>query len=167
MGAMSRRKGNAAELEVARLIEAWWQRVEPGCKFKRTPSSGGWLGAKGRDVRDAFGVGGDLCTTAKRFPFQLEVKRREAWNIDNFLAGHRSPVWAWWEQCTLAAASAGRMPMLWARKSRSEWIVVLDAIGQRGSYTGAFVRRGEHFVAVVAAKVLLERHPRFFTSEPP
>lgn len=127
MGARSRRKGNAAELEVAKLIEAWWRALEPDCKFQRTPGSGGWLGAKGRDVRDAFGVGGDLCTTARLFPFQLEVKRREAWSVDNFLAGRRGPPWAWWEQCTTAATSAQRVPMLWLRRSRDPWLVVLPA----------------------------------------
>lgn len=111
----SRQKGNVAELEVAKLIEAWWQPASPGCKFVRTPLSGGWGGPQ---VRAGFKASGDLMTTAQNFPFVVEVKRREAWSWATFSKGQRSPVWGWWRQACEAAEEQGGMPMLWFRQNR-------------------------------------------------
>jgi hypothetical protein len=118
-----REKGRRAELEVAALVQAWWDPLEPGCRFVRTPQSGGWHGP---DVRAEFKAGGDLMTTAKRWPFSVEVKRREKWNLDNLMAGWPSPAWGWWEQCCTAAREDGRLPLLFLRKSREPWWAVLD-----------------------------------------
>lgn len=72
-----------------------------------------------------FNVAGDLVTNAKHFPFCVEVKRREAWSWREFMAGRRSPVWAWWQQACAAAEATGVEPMLWLRRSQQEWIVGL------------------------------------------
>src|SRR4051812_33410532 len=96
----SRAKGNVAEREVAGLLKVWWLPVEPDAEFIRTPLSGGWGGPK---LRGEFRASGDLMTTAKRFPFVVEVKRREAWVMKNVLKGQPSPVWGWWRQAQVAA----------------------------------------------------------------
>lgn len=121
-GRKSRVKGASAEREVAVLLEAWWGQLEPGCKFKRTPVSGGWSSP---DVRMAFQTAGDLVTTAKRFPWSVEVKRREGFDIENVRHGRRSPVWGWWEQTRKAAKEMGKEPMLWFRKNNSRWFLML------------------------------------------
>lgn len=121
-GAGCRAKGKAAEREVAGLCAAWWSAVEPGCQFASTPGSGGWSTAK---MRAAFNVAGDLSTTAKRWPFTVEVKRREGWRDGPLLAGKASPVWGWWAQACKAAAEEQRWPMLWLRRSREPWRVML------------------------------------------
>lgn len=115
------KKGNQAELEVARLIEPWWRQLEPEASFVRTPRSGGWT--QGRDLFDARG---DLCVkNAPRFPWCVEVKRRERWSLVNFELGRKCPVWGWWERASHDAACASRAPMLWIRQNRRRWIVVL------------------------------------------
>lgn len=119
-GAGARRKGANAEIEVAKMLGSWWSLIEEA-KFKRTPLSGGWGDA---DVRGGFKVAGDICTTAKHWPFTIEVKRRENWSFGAFAKGRRSPVWAWWRQCLDAAAEEDRVPLLWARKSGSPWLVL-------------------------------------------
>lgn len=122
MGRSSRVKGSSAELEVAKLLAAWWQRLEPDCTFCRTPSSGGW----GRpEHRAAYRACGDLTTDAKRFAFACEVKRREGWDWVRFKAGRASPVWSWWRQAQAQAEDAGLAPMLWFRKSRQPWRVLV------------------------------------------
>jgi len=123
----SRQKGNVAEREVAKLLTTWWKQAESETQFIRTPLSGGWSNA---EVRGEFKASGDLMTTAQHFPFCVEVKRREAWNLDRVNAGLKSPVWSWWrqaqtqanEQCTDEKTVH---PMLWLRQSRMPWLVML------------------------------------------
>ena len=121
----SRAKGVSAEREVARLIEAWWSQAEPGCRFVRTPQSGGWHGS---EVRAAFRASGDLMTTAQRFPFCIEVKRRESWSERELRAGRASPVWAWWQQTCDAANELHAAPMMWFRASRRPWWVMTSLL---------------------------------------
>jgi hypothetical protein len=125
MSRMSRTKGNVAEREVAALIQTWWRQLEPKCQYIRTPSSGGWSTP---EIRSAFNAAGDLMTDAKRWPFSVEVKRREGWNLRNFVLGKRSPAWSWWRQCQHAAVEMDAAPMLWLRQSRSPWIVVVPSV---------------------------------------
>ncbi len=135
IGKSSKAKGAKAELEVARLLDPWWSRLEPGARFIRSPGSGGWRHAK------RFGARGDLMPDpdlVKQFPFVLEVKRREGWSEEGFLLGSRggkSPVWSWWQQCQKAAEDAALRPMLWFRKSHASnkvlglpncWLVMID-----------------------------------------
>jgi hypothetical protein len=111
---MPGRKGNAGEREVARALQAWWATRDPECRFIRTPLSGGWAGA---DTRRDFRASGDVMTTAKGFPFVVEVKRREAWSVRNFVEGKRSPVWGWWGEAVMEANEVDGVPMLWVRKN--------------------------------------------------
>lgn len=56
-------------------------------------------------------------TTAERFPFAVEVKRREGWSPKNFVGGMKSPVWGWWLEAQFEALELGAEPMLWVRKN--------------------------------------------------
>lgn len=123
-GRSAKRKGSEAERQVRDLIQAWWRQLEPECTFARTPQSGGWAAPK---VRGDFKVAGDLTTTAKRWPFTLEVKRRENWSTKVLLAGRPSPAWDWWGQVLEAAAEERSHPMLWMRQSGSPWLVMLES----------------------------------------
>lgn len=114
----SRAKGKAGERELARLFQAWWRQLEPGCVFASTPASGGWSTPA---MRGEFLVAGDLCTTARRWPWTVECKRREGFSERELRAGRRSPVWSWWAQCCRAAAEEGREPLLCFRRSREPW----------------------------------------------
>lgn len=117
------KKGNTAELEVARILEPWWRQLEPEATFVRTPRSGGWT--QGRDLFDARG---DLMVKgAPRFPWCVEVKRRESWSLDNFEHGRACPVWGWWIRACEDAKQAGRLPMMWTRQNRRPWIVIVAA----------------------------------------
>jgi Holliday junction resolvase len=118
----SRSKGKTAEREVAKILEAWWGQVEPGCKFVPTPLSGGFSTPQ---IRGDFEMAGDLMTTAQTFPFTIEVKRREGWSEKNLTRGKKSPVWKWWTQTLKAAAEENKFPMLWFRKSREQWRIIV------------------------------------------
>lgn len=121
-------KGAAGELEVAKLIQPWWQRVEPGTIFSRTPGSGGW--AKKRIVPPGFKGCGDLMTDREsRFPFSIEVKNRKAVTFQalvGFSNGKDSPICGYWEQCLDSARRDGQLPMLWVKGIRVPWRVVVS-----------------------------------------
>lgn len=119
---MSRGKGNAAEREVAALLAKWWAPVEPEAKWCRTPLSGGWGGPQ---IRSGFFASGDLMTTAKRWPFVVEVKRREGWAWSTLLNGRPCPVWGWWRQSLKAAAEMNGIAILFFRRNREPWHVML------------------------------------------
>lgn len=120
---MARTKGKVAEREVAALMQTWWTQIEPEARFVRTPMSGGW-GAPA--VRTEFRASGDLMTTSSIFPFTVEVKRREGWNMKWFAAGKMSPVWGWWRQSQVQAKELGKEPMLWFRRNRQPWLVLIS-----------------------------------------
>lgn len=72
-----------------------------------------------------FDMCGDLMSNAKRWPFSVEVKRQEDWSVRELFTGRPSPVWGWWRQCQKDAAKTGREPMLWFRKNRRPWFVIM------------------------------------------
>jgi hypothetical protein len=164
IGKSSRRKGAHGEIEVAKMCKAWWDQVEFSI-FKRTPKSGGWGDSF---TRGEFRASGDVCTTSKTWPFTVEVKRREGWVFGVFANGKSSVAWKWWRQAIDAAAEENRIPMLWMRKNRMDWVVLLPEISlipilaRRGIQPDVVFRRlsvgvddgGLRPVCVTAAKLL-------------
>lgn len=133
-----REKGAKAELEVAEILRAWWSQLEPGAKFVRTPGSGGWHGRNGREVRGEFRASGDLMTTATRFPFAVEVKKKEKWSAKTFVEGRPSPVHSWFAQAVEAAAElplepAPAVPLLVFGKNRVAWRCYLPSYVAEGA----------------------------------
>lgn len=124
---MGNDKGNKGEREVAGLLKGWWTLVEPEgpdgdpLEFVRTPLSGGW------EFGATFKACGDIMTNAVQFPFSVEVKREERWNLQRLLDGRSSPVWKFWRQCQRDAHKVGREPMLWFRQNRNPWLVMVRA----------------------------------------
>lgn len=158
-----RRKGNRGELEVAKLLQAWWCQHEPDAEFVRVPLSGGWATSK---VRGEFRASGDLMTTASTFPFTIEAKRREAFTWKNVLAGRRSPLWKWWEQAIEQGVEAKLEPLLWARKKGEPWRVVANLrVGHLLQELGAparhfaYVSTGTRHVVVFPAACLFMLPP--------
>lgn len=118
-----RKKGKVAEREVVGIIQPWWQQHEPTASFVRTPMSGGW--SHGTTAREGFQSAADIMTTSEIFPFSVEIKRREGWSFARFRDGKPSPVQGWWAQTRSEARDNKRVPMLWLRKSRMPWLVLL------------------------------------------
>lgn len=118
----SRPKGSKGELEVAEILRKWWDPFCPGVIFKRVPLSGGWGDA---NAREAFKAAGDITCSDARWPFALEVKRREGFSWKPLLAGRASPVWTWWRQTVKQGLEMKSRPMLWFRKNREPWRVMI------------------------------------------
>jgi len=114
-----RDKGAVAERFIAKKLEEWWNIVEPGCKFMRSPGSGGWSTPT---IRSEFKAHGDIITTAHRFPFTIEVKRREQWTLKQVTNPRPSgPVWDWWIQAQKDARNANAIPIMIFRKNNELW----------------------------------------------
>lgn len=160
-----RRKGAEGERETAELLQKWWSRLEPGCIFKRTPLSGGWASP---EARAGFKTSGDVITTAERWPWCVEIKRREGWSFDSLIAGHaRSPVYGWWEQARTAAREIGAAPLLLFRQSRQPWYALTPCEGNRlataAQSLGAFPVRCSAYMTI--ASVLFESDPEIWAKE--
>lgn len=157
-----RQKGNRAELQVAALLEGWWERCEPGCKFVRVPSSGGWGTPL---LRSEFRVSGDVATTAKKFPWVVEVKHRESWSWERLLAGKPSPVWGWWAQARRQASEMSLAPMLWFRRNREGWSVMSDSLAPHrmpATYGGILDPRSGRRVSISRGEMVLGLDPSSF-----
>lgn len=124
MGVQGRPKGNRAEIEIAKRLKTWWSTFEVA-EFVRTPLSGGW---GGKDLRAGFRASGDVMTTSVRFPFTIEIKRREGWAWKTLREGRKSPVWGYWRQAVGQAKEMGGTPLLIFRRNREPWFVLLPFV---------------------------------------
>ncbi len=150
------------------MIETWWAQVEPGAQFVRTPLSGGWGNPQ---LRGEFKASGDLMTKANRWPFCVEVKRREAWTWERLRAGKRSPVLKWWRQAVKQAEEMGAIPMLWFRRNREPWYVMIpveddgkllnlaNELAAKFNTNNLFFLNMSPHVCVLPASVLLQMNP--------
>jgi hypothetical protein len=123
-------KGPRGELEVAKIVQEWWRNYEPEAIFVRTPGSGGWHGRnqRGAAIRAGHNVSGDVTTSSTSFPFCVEVKRVEDFDMDNLVecsCVRPSPVWKWWLQVQREAGEVQKEPMLWFRQNRKPWMVIV------------------------------------------
>ena len=163
------KKGNGGELEVAKLLQVWWRQVEPDVEIVRTPGSGGWQ----------YGPEFDACCDLmanKPFPWGVEVKRRERWDLNNLLKGKKTPPWRWWKKCQSDAERVSKEPVMWFRQNRRPWFVMLrsrymsalqvpapDVVWTTAQLKG--VDYGEALPVLYLASRLLEEHPRVFAAK--
>jgi len=117
-GKRSKRKGNSNEREVAKMLAAWWGSGE----WMRTPSSGGW--GRSKQVRDDFNAAGDIVTTATDFPFCVEVKSEEGWELEQLLRSpEKCPIAKWWKQA-VDETPEGKHPLLLFTRKMRPWFVM-------------------------------------------
>lgn len=160
MGRASKRKGSRAELEVVGLLQEWWRPFEPGTVFVRTPASGGWAHAPGFRARGDVMIGYRDCSSPpSRWPWTVEVKRREGWSPERFLRGGQSPVWAWWAQVQRAAADDHAEPLLIFRRSRAEWLVMLDERAADRAVAAALGGKGQEVLELLEAATVWRQWP--------
>lgn len=97
----SKAKGSEYERKIAKLLSKFW-----GEEFHRVPQSGGlrW----GDDNR----VAGDITTPIDSvFPFTVECKKREGWELEQVLKG-TGDVEKWWNQAVNDSERVNLKPLL-------------------------------------------------------
>lgn len=114
MATNSKRKGNSYELKIAKKMTEW-----TGLKFERVPASGGlhWK----QDNR----VYGDIVCNMPDFPFVIEAKCRESWNMDSLINGSKE-VEKWWKQVTADAEATGKQPVVIFTRNRQPDYMMLE-----------------------------------------
>lgn len=153
----SRDKGRRGELEVARIMSAWWlgdsallEAKAEVLPIRRTPMSGGWAQGKG--------LGGDLVSVSPEASdfdmFSVEVKNREDWSFDTMLKDRQG--WeldTYWDQCTDAAAPAEKIPFLIFTKNRHPWYFCVRNRFWRSLLRTSKARKSPFRVATLRARV--------------
>lgn len=118
-GKKSKTKGNSNERKIALQFKEYWQHGE----WARTPASGGWATAA---HREAFRTCGDVITTATDFPFCLELKKQEAWRLEQILStDSKCKIFEWWDQ-TVGETPKGFVPLLIVSRNFVDPIVIFN-----------------------------------------
>lgn len=103
-GASARRKGASFENKLAKKFAKWWPG---GHEFKRTPMSGGSA------LKEGWDLAGDITTTAKDFPWHLELKNAPGsfQGLHQFYTAPKGQLWKWLNQAQDDAPN-GKIPLL-------------------------------------------------------
>jgi len=124
-------KGNKYENRICRFLSQW---VVPGdwsecpvyqLPFRRrftdnTPLDGHWEGEG--DILHRPGI---------EFPFCVECKDQEGWDLDGLLHNEKWPVWAWWEQACTQAQQVGLRPILFfTRAYRPDYVMMQKEVAE-------------------------------------
>jgi hypothetical protein len=117
MGKKSRDKGSRGQREVAKLLSPWW-----GAEFTSTPMSGGFATKR---FRDDWNAAADIVTPDETFPFSVEVKWQEDWNMEQLLTSDVTKMWKWWDQC-IEEAPADKIPLLVFKRNRQPWYYMIE-----------------------------------------
>ena len=83
--------------------------------------SGGW----GRPQnRDGFNASGDIITTARDFPWCIEIKHVEGWTLDQLLLNNGCMIQGWWQQ-TVEETPVLLRPLLLFKKNRQQEVATV------------------------------------------
>ncbi len=114
-GKKSKNKGSSFEREVRDVINK-----ATGIKLERTPGSGGW----GR-----MQTKGDLIAPAdkkKQWPYFVECKKVEGWDMWNMLFSGEGPLFSWWLKAVEQAEEEKKIPLLIFAQNRREILVMFE-----------------------------------------
>jgi len=125
-------KGDKFENDICRALSVWLVGSDyagslvQDLPFRRrfttsTPLEGHWDGS-----------GDILHRPDVAFPFCVECKKREGWELDGMFGNDKWPVWTWWEQAKeQAAKTKDRYPLLvFSRNRRSIYAMLHEEVGQ-------------------------------------
>lgn len=155
----SRVKGSEYERKIAKILGAWYEE-----EFHRVPASGGlrW----GKDNR----VAGDITTPVEsKFPFTVECKKREEWDLEQILKG-TGEIEKWWQQSVNDSDRVDTLPFLVFSKNFAPDYVMITACAFKKIVTASKKVPFNYFVVSTCDKpvrvvCLLEDFTKHFTKE--
>jgi hypothetical protein len=113
----SRDKGNRGERQIVKLLKPWW-----GAEFYRTPRSGAFA-TQGFSSKD-LNLAGDVATKDPDFPFCVEAKWQEDWNMEQLLTSDVCLPWKWWKQC-VDETPVGKISLLVFKRNFQPWYFMM------------------------------------------
>lgn len=103
----NRSRGSSNEYKACNTFIEWWKKPDGGAyEFKRTPQSGG------SDLAIGWDMAGDVCTNAPDFPFSVECKRDQGWNLEQLINPTGTRMGEFMEQA-LSDCPPHRISLLW------------------------------------------------------
>tara|TARA_R100001086_G_scaffold210036_1_gene125919 strand:- start:434 stop:916 length:483 start_codon:yes stop_codon:yes gene_type:complete len=129
MGKMSRDKGARFERSIVKRLAKWW-----GSEFQRTPQSGG------SQLANGWNLAGDVCTPDETFPFHVECKHVEGWDLSHLLTSKEMGLFGKWLDQASTEASDGKIPLIIFKRNRHKPMALL--VAHRNSDFG-YMFRGE------------------------
>jgi len=124
----SRAKGHRQERVLVKKFTEWW-----GGEFFRTPGSGAFAtrGFVGANISFA----GDIVTKDKDFPFCIESKNEEGWELSQLLTAPKNKIQKWWNQA-LSECPKGSIPLLVFTKNHTpEFFMMPEDAWEAGTAT--------------------------------
>ncbi len=118
-GKYAKRKGSSSERAVAKLFEKWWD--VPGVSFARTPGSGSF---HTKSNSKNFNAAGDIVCSDPSFPFCVENKQNESWDLAQLLTSTEGPINKFWAQA-VTQCPVNKMPLLVMGKNHKKRLVVM------------------------------------------
>jgi len=132
IGKSSRLRGQRGERIVAKAMSTWW-----GSEFARTPSSGGF---KTKKFREEWNASSDLVTSDATFPFAVEVKNCEGWNLEQLLTAPKCDLYSWWKQ-TVGETPEDKTPLLvFTRNHQPLYCMMYETDANKGGLTKGTMR---------------------------
>lgn len=119
-------KGANFENDICRLISRWVVPTTPlDAKMENLPFRRRFTASV--SLEGHWASHGDvLCKPGIEFPFSVECKKIEQWELDSLLQLSDGPIWKWWRQAVEQADRAGNWPLLIFARNRIEPYVLLD-----------------------------------------
>jgi len=111
-----KQKGASFELSIAKVFSEWY-----GCEnsFARSPGSGAWS-----NIHDSNKVPGDIVTPEK-FPFVIECKKQEVFELYGIFKEDARPLLDWWEQACRDATRTEKLPLLIIGRNRQPTLICM------------------------------------------
>lgn len=118
MGKFSRDKGARFEREIVKRLTKWW-----GSEFQRTPQSGG------SQLANGWNLAGDVCTPDETFPFHVECKHVEGWDLSHLLTTPNGGLLGKWLEQACSEAAKGKTPLVVFKRNRHRPMAMFLLVG--------------------------------------
>jgi len=107
IGKSSKIKGANYERKISKLFEEWFKKHDPKASIARTPQSGGHS-----KLAEDWNMSSDLTCNNPDFPFLIECKCNEAWDIRDLFKIKGLVFTSWWPQATKQSSTTDKIPLL-------------------------------------------------------
>ena len=130
----SKKKGNRFEREVAKKLNEIFEGYIRG-EFKRTPSSGAYLGGvnaeKNKDLsREAKRTLTSDLIVPENFKYAVEIKSYKDIDLYGLLTGNKSKIYDWIDEVEETVGNEFDGWIIISKRNRGKWIVIFEHTGE-------------------------------------
>lgn len=119
-GKKAKTKGANFERTLVKNFQDWWCKTYPDAQFARTPRSGG------SELADGWSLAGDIACNDPKFPFHIEAKNQEAWDLEQVVQQKGIVLDQWWKQCTKESKKSYIPLLVFTRNYKPTFFMTLN-----------------------------------------